>query len=101
MKIHSAFTAPAYRQCENEEGRYDAFVGYNVFAETTGPLIEYHGYTGGEPGLKVFDLAAAEQLAERVKAAGSIRPELWEHVGNADCSELPDYVLNPWRPEYN
>lgn len=42
---------------------------------------------------------SAEWFAAKVEKAGRINLDYWTMDRPHD--ELPDYVLNPWRPEYN
>lgn len=107
LKVHSVSDVPAYRRVRNEDGAYDAFIGYNVLAASTDDegYVSTFVYVGRirEAGAYVFsDLEAAQRFIARVESAGCIDADgYWDCVGVTHRDELPDYVTNWWRPEYN
>jgi len=111
-KVFSCFHVPAYRQVDSEEGPYEALCGWNVVATTDdgggwssqyvlshGPLVEPPAFNLP----RLFDTQEqAERLVERVLAAKEIDGTKWFKNGPAShADQLPDYVTNWWRPEYN
>lgn len=111
MKIYDCFHAHAYRHVNGEEGSYEAFAGFHVIAsaEVDG-LIHNYLFIGSNRkapegqhawGHIFATLEAADRFVARVQSAGEVNLDRWDLVGISDPNELPDYVTNPHRPEYN
>jgi hypothetical protein len=104
--ITGAFVENYYRRCNDEDGAYDAHVGYIVravsadCADYTDHFI-YSGRAGGEVPVVFSGRDGAERLVDRIYSAGCINLAYWWCYLSVSCNELPDYVLNPDRPEYN
>jgi hypothetical protein len=104
QRITTCFYAPAYRHINGEEGSYDAFCGYNVFASfVEGSSIHYWFYSGRADNLPaVFpNEETAKQMQQGMLAKGWINSECWVCFESKPINELPDYVLNYHKPEYN
>jgi hypothetical protein len=105
--IYSAFTAQAYRRVNSEDGAYDTCIGYNVFVKlpVVAGIVETYvfvGRGGQGKGAEVFDGDDADALVARIIQAGSADlASEFDHVESVNVDELPDYVTNPHRPEYN
>lgn len=97
MQAFQTFVVPAYVRVDSEEGQYDAQSGYNLVAKTqdaNGIVTEwvYNERIDHEP--------TAQEAARACKALG-FNESMFTAVSVYDPQELPDYVLNPQRPEYN
>lgn len=107
MEVNSVWSEKAYRKVNSDEGAYMALVGYNAIAEVTDSdgNYRYYLYTGpgdDEGGWTFSDYEECERFCDRVLHAGRINEaEYWVWVGYAQGNILPDYVENPFRPEYN
>ena len=107
LPVCDVFTAPAYRNVHSEEGDYEAFCGYNLFAKVKieGGYIETYLFTDGDKDGAAYvfpDEAKADFCAHLIKCVGSITvPDLWVSVGCSHPDDLPDYVTDPYRPEFN
>lgn len=104
IKTIDTWTEPAYCQVMSDEGPYEAHMGYNVMAKIVhGKNSFYLIYRGTPDGSlpMVLGETVAERLVSRIKERGTIDPTYWTFVANSDSEALPDYVLNPHRPEYN
>ena len=110
-KIYACFIEVEYRRVSGEEGSYDAFAGYGVIAQAEVDGLT-HSYLfiganrkapeGQHAWAHIFGTReAAERFVARVQAAGEINLDRWDLVQISDPNELPDYVTNPHRPEYN
>lgn len=97
----------AYCQARNEEGSYDYKAGYNVFCELTyaDGTRRHLFYIGREKGSQVPVLFRTKEAADRlcINATwkGSIRSECWHCYKIININDLPDYVTDPHRPEFN
>jgi hypothetical protein len=107
LSVADVFTAPAYRRVNAEDGAFEAYAGDNVIAKIVDAdghvhSFVYAGPTGGMlPYLFTSGIKAAA-FVERVKAAGRINAAAYWFLADVrDPNELPDYVVNPHRPEYN
>lgn len=107
LPVCDAFVAPAYRNVHSEEGDYEAFCGYNLFAKVKSKdgYIETYLYTSGDEygAAYVFpNEAKACVYAQLVKSADYLpAPDLWVSVHCSHPDDLPDYVTDPYRPEFN
>jgi hypothetical protein len=74
-----------------EDGERYLMEVWDVVARTTdGCTFVYHDSS--------WDERDAKEFAARVEGYGNINPDLWAEV---ITSELPDYVTDPHRPEFN
>lgn len=107
MKIIDCFYVPAYRHVRNEEDgeSYETPCGYNVVAkrdEGDGVVSEFI-CIGDDGAAYVFDTPeAAQKLVERVQDAGEIHAEkYWLEINRRHVDDLPDYVTDSHRAEFN
>jgi len=107
LTVHSVWAAYAYRQVNSEEGAYYAIAGHNVFvdlidADGSVHVFVYGGPDNGGARYVFSDGAELDAFVARVKATARIKAAAyWLPVEVRDPNELPDYVVNPHRPEYN
>ena|SRR5271157_3996687 len=110
VAVCDVFVDNYYGRGRNEDGAFEYLAGYVVFAKriTFDGLVEVYGFSGcvGNNDLSylhVFDdKAEAEAFVGRVKDRGFIKAAAyWWLADITDPNELPDYVTNPGRPEYN
>jgi hypothetical protein len=91
---------------------YDYCCGACVYAVTSGSengndYSDEWIYTGPVDGTKStehvvrFDSDGAERLIGRIRSIGTINTKYWWHVRRNYRNDIPDYVTNWWRPEYN
>lgn len=105
--VSDVFSVPAYRRVNAEDGAYEAYCGNNVIARCNGDngCSDYYLYVGPEGGELPYlfvDSAGAAMFVARVRTAGRIDDTAyWYLFESTDPTELPDYALNPGRPEYN
>lgn len=101
--IYQVFKTPAYTRVRTEEGDYDAFSGYNIVASCENEVCcEDYLYTGGAEFPVIFDSEGADKAVGQIEDKGSINADdYWDHINTRLKDALPDYVLNPHRPEYN
>jgi hypothetical protein len=102
-----------YSQAVSPEGeRYDYRAGCMVRAITTGSddhggysdywiYVGPNGDTTGNGGVECFNDDDAVKFVNRVKDYGSINPACWFNCERSYHNDLPDYAVNPHRPEYN
>jgi hypothetical protein len=103
--IYAVHAEPWYGQGQGEDGYFNYRGGWNVVASVhnTEDGCNYHYLYKGEGELiESFDeQAKAEQVVTLVQKAGEIDEAFWHLQNIDDPNELPDYVTNWWRPEYN
>jgi hypothetical protein len=107
VRICDVFSDRAYRRVYSEEGAYDAPDGYVVIAKAIDDdgYEDYYLYTRYEDETEPFNFVTCEDadaFVARVICKGCIDAErYWFHYSRRHCYDLPDYVVNWWRPEYN
>ncbi len=106
LVINDCFSAPSYRTVHLEDGVYETCVGrYVVAYVTNGDYREVYIFTKDADCAPYVwlnpDEDVADRFADRVLAAGTINEDLWMHVRSEKLHQLPDYVLDPTRPEFN
>jgi hypothetical protein len=112
IRVESVFEVPAYHTVYSEEGAYEARGGYNVIAYSevkdgcrlclfyVGPVDRNDSDEYSAP--HEFNAEAdVVGFVGRVKDRGWINSEYWYAYESQPIDALPDYALNPHRPEYN
>lgn len=104
LKVLDVFTGAAHCWVNSEDGGYYALQGYNVIARCAhdSGCVGSYVHSDSDGLHSVFDYAEGERIADRIMKAGSIDPsKFWDCVSVTDPTDLPDYVLDPDRPEFN
>ena len=107
LPVCDVFVAPAYRNVKSEEGDYEAFCGYNLVAKVRDKngCVSSHIYTNGNKDGACFvfpNHEGADLYAHLVERKGSIDADkYWVCVGCSHPDDLPDYVTDPYRAEFN
>lgn len=112
VTVGEVFEVPAYRTVRTEEGSYEVRDGFNVIAysEVRDDIRVCFLYVGDFDRSDANDYAPAYNFANeskaaafvgRVKDSGRIDTTYWYAYKEENIMALPDYVLNPHRPEYN
>jgi len=98
MIIERAYVEPNYAQINGEDGFYYAQRGYYVVAYTTD---EFGNQVIWTHATDLF-LTTKEAEAFISNVVGTdILATAWNCVSVSNPNDLPDYVTNPGRPEYN
>lgn len=99
LKATEIFYVPNYHTVHTEDGVYQTRHGNNVIARIDGAYGARFEWTlideSGEPAVAPDDSVDAKDFANRLEGGR------WSHISTISLDDLPDYVLNPWRPEYN
>lgn len=113
VKIQCAFSAACYGRAEDPDGNsYDYCKGSYVIASVFGCddhgdytdqwiYVGRGGDTTGNGGVYCFEGKDHEAFIDRVISKGSINTKYWWHAERNYRNDLPDYVTNWHRPEYN
>jgi len=100
IRIQDVWAEQSYRRVTTDEGAYDSPCGwcllaYGTVQDGSRKLYSYCGPDGSLPLPMPQD--AAEALAARVLATGTITPRYWVWISSDRPGDLPDYVLHPER----
>lgn len=105
IAINEVFAVPAYRQATSPEGeKYEYKCGENIVAYVVnGRTRDAYLYVGRGYDVPICfeNPSLVLDTLEAIQAKGSINPDYWYHYNRENLDSLPDYVLNPHRPEYN
>ena len=111
-RITEAHYQKAYYNVSNEDGCYEAHRGYNVFVnwvdedncrhEAVYVGRREHANSEDYAPCVVFTEDDAESFVDYINSVGSVDIDGWWYwFSSMRCDGMPDYVINPHRPEYN